>query len=157
MAKPNYKWRNAMLAKVHIAKKNIPHMDDDLYRDLLEEMFGKRSAGKLTMRELADFLDHLETRGAEFPNSGEKARQPQENFYEIPDGTVHARQKRWIAVMWQALGFKMSGLDERSRRQMGADKFLWVTDQAKLQTVANDLVGRCKKAGIDPYDVQPAR
>lgn len=148
MAKYNPKWRNAMLAKIHIAKKQIPGMDDELYRDILEERYGKRSAGKLTMKELAEFVAFLE--GKEVARSKQN-----DDFYEIPDNTPHAKQKRWIALMWRALDWKMSGLDVRCKSQFGTEKFLWVSDQGQLQTLAKDLVNRCKKAGIDPYDARP--
>ncbi len=155
MAKYNPKWRNAMLAKVHIAKKHIPGMDDELYRAILEERYGKQSAGKLTMRELGDFVQYLEGKGAEFTQPGQRARSKKKSFYEIPDGTPHVSQKRWIATMWNALNWKMSGLDVRCSSQFGVEKFVWLNDQSQLQTLAKDLVGRCQKKGIDPYDAQP--
>lgn len=153
----NANWRNGLLAKVHIAKKQMPEMDDELYRAILYERYGKSSAGKLTMRELADFVAHLETKGAEFTNSGTRARTPRKDFYEVPDGTPFARQKRWIASMWNALAWKMSGLDTRCATQFGVEKFIWLNDQSQLQTLAKDLTGRCRKKGIDPYDAQPAQ
>ena len=152
----NANWRNGLLAKIHIAKKQMPNMDDDLYRGLLNERYGKTSSAKLTMHELKDFASFLEGKGAEFTNSHNKARKPQADFYEIPDGTPYADQKRWIATMWYALDWKMSGLDVRCRTQFKVEKFLWLNDQSQLQTLAKDLIGRCHKKGIDPYDAQPA-
>lgn len=152
----NPKWRNALLAKVHIAKKQMPNLDDDTYRGWLAEMYGKTSAGKLSMHELADFADFLEGKGAAFPNSHKRSGSPRDDFYEIPDGTPFASQKRWIAAMWNALDWKMSGLDTRCASQFGVDKFIWLNDQPALQTLSKDLIGRCRKKGIDPYDAQPA-
>jgi len=148
-------WRNSLLARIHIAKKQMPHMDDALYRELLEERYGKKSSAKLTMYELKDFAAFLESKGAELTNSREKAREPQEDFYEIPDGVAYADQKRWIAAMWYALGWKMSGLDVRCKQQFKVEKFLWLDDQSHLQTLAKDLIGRCHSKGIDPDNAQP--
>ena len=154
--KYNPNWRKGMLAKIHIAKKQMPDMDDEIYRAMLEERYGKRSAGKLTMHDLADFVRFLESKGAEFTDSGKRSRITRKTFYEIPDGTAHTKQKRWIAAMWHALDWKMSGLDTRCKSQFRVDKFVWLNDQRALQTLAKDLIGRCKKKGIDPYDAQPA-
>ncbi|WP_338669753.1 regulatory protein GemA [Pseudodesulfovibrio methanolicus] len=130
-------------------------MDDETYRAILQKRYGKPSAGKLTQRELADFVNYLEDKGAEFTNSGKRAKTPRKDFYEIPDGTAHAKQKRWIAAMWNALDWKMSGLDTRCASQFGVDKFVWLNDQGALQTLAKDLIGRCKTKGINPHDAQP--
>ena len=108
------------------------------------------------MRDLADLVRFLESKGAEFTKSGTRAKIPRKTFYEIPDGTVYAKQKRWIASMWNALDWKMSGLDVRCLSQFSVEKFLWLNDQAQLQTLAKDLIGRCQTKGIDPYDAQPA-
>jgi phage gp16-like protein len=154
--KYNPNWRKGMLAKIHIAKKQMPDMDDDIYRAILEERYSKQSAGKLTMRELADFVRFLENKGAEFTSSAKRSKTPRKFFYEIPEGTAYAKQKRWIAAMWNALEWKMSGLDTRCLSQFGVEKFLWLNDQAQLQTIAKDLMGRCQTKGIDPYDAQSA-
>lgn len=153
----NTNWRNSLLAKIHIAKKQMPNMDDALYRDILNERYGKASAGKLTIRELADFAQFLEAKGAKFFDSGKRAETSRDDYYEIPDGTPCANQKRWIAAMWNAMDWKMSGLDTRAKAQFGVDKFLWLNDQSQLQTLAKDLMGRCQKKGIDPYDAKPAQ
>jgi hypothetical protein len=58
--------------------------------------------------------------------------------------------------MWNALGWKMSGLDKRCVSQFGVDRFVWLNDQRALQKLAKDLIGRCRAKGIDPYDARPA-
>ena len=47
--------RRAMLAKIHMAKKDLA-LDDDTYRDFLEAEYGVRSAGKLTPYQLDQVL-----------------------------------------------------------------------------------------------------
>lgn len=50
--------RRGMLAKVHILKKDLG-MTDDQYRDMLEDLTRKRSAGDLTSAQLARIIDHM--------------------------------------------------------------------------------------------------
>jgi phage gp16-like protein len=50
--------RRAMLAKVHCAKRDL-RLDDDAYRDMLESLTGKRSAGELDDEQLGDLLEKL--------------------------------------------------------------------------------------------------
>jgi hypothetical protein len=54
--------RNAILGKIHIAKKQL-RLDDDVYRDLLERVTGKRSAGDCGADELARVMQEFERRG----------------------------------------------------------------------------------------------
>lgn len=51
-----------MLAKVHIAKKDLC-LDDALYRDILNIEFGVDSAAELSNRELEQLVAHFETKG----------------------------------------------------------------------------------------------
>lgn len=155
MPKYNPDSRRSMIIKIQIAKKQLG-MEDEDYRAALDEFYGKSSCTKLSLKELADFIKHLEGCGAVFTSKGKKSPTPSPDFYEIPEGTPYAEQKRWIAVLWNALGWKMSGIDARCKKQFRVDKFVWVNDQMQLQTLAKDLIGRCHKRGINPDDVQPA-
>jgi len=64
--------RNALLAKVHIAKKDMGIMDDD-YRDILQREFGVRSAGHLTVKELTELVNYFESKG--WPGSAKRKAQ----------------------------------------------------------------------------------
>ena len=68
-SKPAGPERRAMLAKIHVAKKELA-LDDDSYRGLLERVTGKRSAAKLRPAQLHDVI-------AEFKRLGWKARKGQ--------------------------------------------------------------------------------
>ena len=57
MTNPKRK-RSGLLAKIHILKKDLG-MIDDHYRDMLDDLTGKRSAGDLTIRQLARVADHM--------------------------------------------------------------------------------------------------
>ncbi len=54
--------RKAMLAKVHIAKKELG-MDDDTYRDFLEKHTEQRSASKLNYYQLQNVLNAMQKSG----------------------------------------------------------------------------------------------
>lgn len=54
--------RKDLLAKVHIAKKELG-LDDETYRDALETVTGKRSAGKCSDAQLVAVLDRFKERG----------------------------------------------------------------------------------------------
>lgn len=59
MKKPS---RNHRLAAIHLGKKELG-MDDDTYRDMLEQVTGKRSAKDLNDDELVAVLKRYETLG----------------------------------------------------------------------------------------------
>jgi hypothetical protein len=54
--------RKSLLAKIHIAKKELG-LDDETYRDTLEGITGKRSASKLSDKQLATVLDVFKKHG----------------------------------------------------------------------------------------------
>ena len=67
-----------------------------------------------------------------------------------PRSSSHTRQKRWILAMWTALGWPVSALDARCRRQFGVESFGWLRDQRQLQVLAKDLWNRCARKGLNP-------
>ena len=50
--------RSSLLAKVHIARKDLG-LDEDTYRDMLRDVLGVSSAGDATDRQLGTLLGHL--------------------------------------------------------------------------------------------------
>ncbi|MEA5087285.1 regulatory protein GemA [Solidesulfovibrio sp.] len=62
MAAPTSAARRAMLAKIHIALKDLGIPDED-YRAMLDGMFDVASSAKLSPRQLDQLLDHLTKRG----------------------------------------------------------------------------------------------
>ncbi|CAH0445480.1 hypothetical protein LMG10661_01698 [Ralstonia syzygii subsp. syzygii] len=60
-----------LLAKIHVAKKQLA-MEDDAYRAVLESVAGKRSAKDLTVREAEAVLAHMQKCG--FRPTAPKAR-----------------------------------------------------------------------------------
>lgn len=52
----------AELAKIHIAKKELK-LDDDTYRGVLWDRYGKASAAELSGRQVADLIEHFRQKG----------------------------------------------------------------------------------------------
>ena len=144
--------RKNLLAKIHIGKKALGWRDDD-YRAILQGRYGQNSAGDLSDAQLDDLCRHLQSQGVKF--KGHKPARPgrqsaTDSYYPIPKDTPYVQQKRYIAGLWNMLGYKMTGLDTRAKKQFRVDKFIWLNDQDNLQTLAKDLWNRCKKRGLDP-------
>lgn len=54
--------KKALMAKVHIAKKEL-RLDDDTYRDVLWRVTGKRSCSDMSIEQLQDVVKDMEKRG----------------------------------------------------------------------------------------------
>lgn len=61
-AKHAGKDRQAMIAKIHIAKKQL-HLDDASYRDLLYRLTRHESCGEMTLKQLDQVLDEMRRLG----------------------------------------------------------------------------------------------
>jgi len=51
-----------LLAKIHIAKKDLG-LGEDIYRDTLESLTGKRSAAELSDRQIIVVINHFKAKG----------------------------------------------------------------------------------------------
>ena len=56
--------RRAQLAMIHIAAKQLFGDDKEAYRDVVEQVTGKRSSGELDADGRRSLIEHLESRGA---------------------------------------------------------------------------------------------
>jgi hypothetical protein len=139
--------RRGMIAKVHVAKKDLCLGDED-YRQTLMNLFGVESSKDLNGHQLSRLLNHFVSRGWKPKMREEKPAKG--DFVEIPDSDPDARQKRYVLGLWAALGYEPGKLNARVKRQFGVDHIRFLRDQADLQVLVNDLVNRCKRAGIDP-------
>ena len=62
----------------------------------------------------------------------------------------YASWKRFILAMWASLGYDPDSLDSRCRKQFGIDRFEWVNDPEQLNILTQDMMARCRRAGITP-------
>ena len=62
--------RRPLYAKIAIARKQLPHLDEDGYRELLKKEFGKESSKDLNWYQLERLIHPRRTRG-EFREQGQ--------------------------------------------------------------------------------------
>lgn len=137
--------RIGLYRKIHVALKQLPHMDDEAYRNLLRQEFGQESKKALRAHELARLADMLYRLGASYSpkdkgKGREKATRP--DWIDIPASSPGAAQKRQICQIWRKLGYSMASLDVRVKRQFGVHTILWLHDQKDLATLLTDLQAR---------------
>jgi phage gp16-like protein len=126
--------RKDYLAAIHMGKKAL-NLDEDTYRDMLENVTGKRSAKDMSMDELVKVIQHLDQHGfskCEFGNKP-KVKQSKEALIgkieaHLAEHKLHWNYARGIAKkMFQkdALEFCnehelhkiVAALEYRARRQ----------------------------------------
>jgi len=139
--------RRSLLAKVHIAKKDLG-LADDAYRAILTR-HGVESSSKLDMKGLEKLLDHFEKLGW-VPTPKQTKPRINPEYITIPDGTPYAAQKRYALALAKALGWNLVGLQKRIKLQFGVENILWLNDQGALQALIKDMTNRCRRKGIDP-------
>lgn len=112
--------RNAMLAKVHIAKKDMG-LDDDIYRMILMDEFGVESAADLKDEELSRLIERFKSRGWR-PKAGNDSRKKK----------VAALRKR-IAEEVQFAGFNEKRLRGLVRKICGVADLRFCNDPKGLE------------------------
>lgn len=65
--------RKDYLAAIHMGKKAL-NLDEDTYRDMLENVTGKRSAKDMSMDELVKVIQHLDQHGFSKREFGNKPK-----------------------------------------------------------------------------------
>lgn len=86
--KPEKDNRKAALAQIHIAKKQLD-MDDDIYRDALEQVTGKRSCSEMHISELYKVIAHMEKCGFKTKRQPQKSgRSGKKQFSPKASGQV---------------------------------------------------------------------
>lgn len=76
---------------IHIAKQRLG-LDDDLYRDMLFNLFRVRSSKNLTYRQASELLDHFKSRGFVFQS---KKRAPAGNIIHL----TSPKERNLISVL----------------------------------------------------------
>lgn len=142
--------RRGLYAKIAIARKQLPDMDEEAYRARLRNEFGKESAADLSVVQLSRLVHDFAVRdGVVYtapPKSRNKEVKPQSrpDWIEVTDSMPHAPVKRQICAIWRKLGYSMSSLDRRVQRAFGCPVFLWMQDGDKLSVLLADLQRREK-------------
>lgn len=132
--------RRAMLAKVHVAKKQLRMTDDDYVAVLLRET-GRTSAGDCTQAELHRLIGAFERLGFD---AKARPRGPR------PADHPAARKAR---ALWISLGLlgavrdpSEKALESFARRQIGCDRLQWA-NQALVYKLVEALKAMAERHG----------
>ncbi len=132
--------RRALLAKVHLAKKELALSDDD-YRAILLDVAGVDSAGACDDRRLVDLLDRFKARG--WKPAGRSAK---------PADHKPATKAR---ALWLSL-YHLNAIENASeraleafaRRQLGCDRLQWA-NQGLMYRLIEALKAMAARHGWD--------
>lgn len=137
--------RQAALAKIHIAKKEL-HLDDDTYRHLLQEVAGVTSSKDLNEQGMKKVLERLQQAGFK-PRAAPKTR-----------ALANDSQSRMIRGLWlqlHELGAVRSpdeaALGAFVKRMTGSEALQWLSDR-KASVVIEHLKKWRKRAIHHPLE-----
>lgn len=157
-----------MLAKIHIAKKELG-WSDDMYRDILQARYKKDSSAKLTRFEGEDLLGHFKGLGFKVRRSGNRGdtipNQTAESGHvpSIPSSprpfktsaTYERPMARKVVAIWVnlALSGKLRNssdvaLQSYVKRMTGVDNLAWC-DEQQLWTLIEALKKWAKREGVE--------
>ena len=151
------KMRLGLYRKIEIARKQLPDMDEEAFRDRLRNDYGVSSRKEMSVSQLSGLVHDFAREGVVFTapakaKNKEVRPHSRPDWIEITDSMEYAPEKRQILAIWRKLGYSMSSLDTRVRRAFGVQLFVWMKDRDQLSTLLSDLQRRerafdRKKAG----------
>jgi hypothetical protein len=132
---------NSALARIHIAKKELA-LTEEAYRDILQFNFQVKSARELSEQQAMELIKLFKAKGWT-PKTGDQSRQRKKDgqFIEVKPGPA-ARQQRKVLALWHELGYDMTKLHARVKKQFGVDRFEWLEDNKALHVLITDLEHR---------------
>jgi phage gp16-like protein len=139
--------RNASLAKIHIAKKQLG-LDDETYRAMLQQHGGVTSAKDLTPLGAAKVLHHLEKAG--FKPKANPGKRPK------PAAGRAALVSKIEAQLTDA-GRPWAYVDGMARKMFKVEKVDWLDEEQLgkiVAALAYDAKRRAKQAGKEGADGQ---
>ncbi len=143
--------RRAMLAKVHIARKEL-RLQEPEYRAMLVRITGHESAGDCTVAQLGAVLDELKAKGWKptvFVNRN-KQTQPARRPGRAPADHPVARKARALWISLHQLGVVREpsehALEAFAKRQLGVDAMQWA-DQSLGYRLIEALKAMAERAG----------
>jgi phage gp16-like protein len=140
--------RRAMIAKIHLAKKELGFDETD-YRALLSRVTGKASAADLTIGELGRVLDELALLGWSPHAGARKGARPGR-----PARADHpaARKARALFLSLGLMGVirnpSEAALEAFARRQLGTERLQWA-DQAQVYKLIEAMKAIATREGWD--------
>jgi phage gp16-like protein len=143
--------RNLMLAKIHVAKKELSLSDVD-YRAVLNTGWSVESAKELTDPQLIEVINHFKSKGWQ-PNSGVKKKFGETKVPDIKPGVDDDRKplinkiEAQLSELGRLQGRRVSwAYAEAILRRQGGERYLnWASNEA-LENVIRALFYALKKA-----------
>lgn len=135
--------RNRLIARIHIAKKDLG-LDDDTYRDVLMRVSGKKSSSQMSFSQMEAVI-------AEFKRMGWKPTPPKRANTQNMAQNPHATKIRalWL-TLWQ-LGAvndpSETAIEKFVIRMSNARKLHWITVR-QADVVINALYGWLQREGM---------
>ena len=123
--------RLGLYRKIEIARKQLPHMDEEAFRALLRSEFGVESRKDMPIHQLSRLVQFFaEQYGVKYtaPQNRNRRVTPlsRPDWIEITDTMPFAAEKRQILAIWRKLGYSMTSLDTRVKRAFGVPYFVWL-------------------------------
>ncbi|MDE5832039.1 MAG: regulatory protein GemA [Desulfovibrio sp.] len=142
--------RLGLYRKIEVARKQLPDMDEVAFRSLLRTEFGVESRKEMTVNQLSRLVHYFASNlGVKYtaPAKSRNSRvtpHGRPDFIEITDSMPFATQKRQILAIWRKLGYSMTSLDTRVKREFGTHCFVWLQNGEKIKALLTDLQHREK-------------
>lgn len=145
----NQKMRLGLYRKIEIARKQLPHMDEEAFRALLRSEFGVESRKDMPIHQLSRLVQFFAAQyGVKYtaPQNRNRRVTPlsRPDWIEITDAMPFAAEKRQILAIWRKLGYSMTSLDTRVKRAFGVPYFVWLKNGEQISTLLSDLQRREK-------------
>lgn len=134
--------RRSMLAKVHVAKKELG-LDDTLYGDLLFRETGHSSSGNCSDADLVKLIEAFKRMGWQA-----KPKRPRSRIADHK--TARKARALWISL-WHLGAVESStemALEAFAKRQLGTDRMQWA-DQTQMFKVIEALKAMALREGWD--------
>lgn len=156
--------RRALLAKVHLAKKDL-RLDDDTYRDILELITGRRSSAECSVGELETLVAHFRAQGfvPKVVGAGKSGTAPVPGRGRAADHPVAKKARAmWISLhqLGEVENPSEQALEAFAKRQLRVERMQWMDqslgfkliealkDWAEREGWDQDLAGIEKKLHI---------
>jgi phage gp16-like protein len=130
--------RRALLAKIHIAIKDMG-IDDELYRLILQEEFGAKSAAELGNRQLEQLVERFERKG------WKPRRQSADDGRQQKTGQADALKEKVGQILLHS-DFDEVRLRGLVRKICGVDHLEWCGDAVRLKKLLA-VIGRMMDRG----------
>ncbi len=134
--------RNVMIAKIHLAKKQLG-LDDDTYRSIIQQAVGKDSSAKCTDKQLVKIIEKLKEKGwsDQKPRTiNDKARKERKSYEKSNKPSISKIYALW-GVLQRSGKIKSkdkAALDVFVRKYTGIDHVKWL-DEVQAQKIIEML------------------